>query len=56
MTPEAQTLYSVFLFFALVALLGWANRRHRVSQRFCETVAAPPVKPSSGLKLVRAAS
>jgi hypothetical protein len=39
MTPEAQTLYSLLLFSALVALQNWSNRRHRISQRYRSGVA-----------------
>jgi len=32
MTPVAHTIYSVGLFFSLLALLLWLKRRHRVSE------------------------
>lgn len=32
MTPYAHTIYSVGLFFALVALWQWSKRRRRVSR------------------------
>lgn len=32
MTPEAHTIHSLSLFFALASLLLWSKRRNRVSQ------------------------
>jgi len=34
MSPVANTLYSLSLFLALVALKLWCDRRHRVSMAF----------------------
>jgi hypothetical protein len=39
MAPVAQTIFSVSLFFALVALLLWAKRRRRASESARRAVA-----------------
>ena len=38
MTPEAHTMYSLFLLTALAALQHWLNRRHRVTRNVREGV------------------
>ena len=40
MTPTSLSGYSISLFFALNALLLWANRRNRVARTFRARVAA----------------
>jgi len=39
LTPESNTLYSLSLFFALVALMLWSKRRHRAARQFRRGVA-----------------
>jgi hypothetical protein len=51
MNPEANTMYTILLFAAMVALQHWANRRHRVSRTFREGAAAT-LTNSRALKVV----
>lgn len=39
MTPESNTIYSLLLFFALVALTKWWDHRHRISLHAREGVS-----------------
>jgi hypothetical protein len=39
MTPESQTIFSVILFLALVFLMQWSRRRHKVTRKLRVSVA-----------------
>jgi hypothetical protein len=52
MTPVSQTIFSLLLFCALVALQKWLNRRHRISQQVRKEVSAASRQRSGVLRPV----